>query len=359
MTDAAYEFEDDLARWKREGDEITAREQRERERRQRAERQAQREASEKTSQDWDLYFRGLISAEISDEHERMLQLIEQALGEQRIDIRDELGELIDKSLREPHWVPRVAGVWKEGEEYGRMNIISKDGSAWLAKRDHPQGLPGASDDWSLVACRGKTGQPGPIGPRGEPGPPGPQGDVGPQGPPGQEGPPALFPQVKAWSADAISYRGDVVTHAGATWQAQRDTAKEPPHPDWIELAIPGRDGRDAVSPTVRGTWRADAEYKALDIVAKDGGCFIARSDAPGVCPGPDWQIVSTRGARGERGERGPKGEQGPAGPAAPTIVGWQIDRAMFIATPIMSDGSEGPPLELRGLFEQYQTETGA
>ena len=186
---------------------------------------------------------------------------------------------------------------------------------------------------------------------------GPTGPEGPQGPQGPEGPPALFPQVKAWSADAISYRGDVVTHAGATWQARRDTAKEPPHPDWIELAIPGRDGRDAVSPTVRGTWRADAEYRALDIVARDGGCFIAKCDAPGVCPGPDWQIVSTRGARGERGERGPKGERGPAGPAAPTIVGWQIDRASFTATPIMSDGGEGPPLELRGLFEQYQTET--
>ena len=137
---------------------------------------------------------------------------------------------------------------------------------------------------------------------GPPGPEGPQGDVGPQGP---EGPSALFPQVKAWSADAISYRGDVVTHAGGTWQAQRDTAKEPPHPDWIQLAVPGRDGRDTVTPTVRGTWRADAEYRALDIVGRDGGCFIAKCDAPGVCPGPDWQIVSTRGARGERGERGP------------------------------------------------------
>ena len=301
MTDASgFQFESDLARWKREGDEISAREEAERERRQRTERRARREASP----DWDAYFRGLLSAEIAEEHERLLQLIEQALGEQRIDIRDELGELIDKSLREPHWIPRVAGVWKEGEEYGRLNIVSKDGCAWLAKRDHPQGLPGASDDWSLVACRGKTGQPGPIGPRGEPGPPGPQGDVGPQGPPGLEGPPALFPQVKAWSAEAISYRGDVVTHAGGTWQARKDTGKEPPHPDWIELAIPGRDGRDAVSPTVRGTWRADAEYRALDIVARDGGCFISKCDTPGVCPGPDWQIVSNSRRPGRKGRAG-------------------------------------------------------
>jgi hypothetical protein len=31
---------------------------------------------------------------------------------------------------------------------------------------------------------------------------------------------------------------------------------------------------------------------------------------------------------------------------------------LALATPVMTDGSEGPPLELRGLFEQYQTETG-
>ena len=273
----------------------------------RVERRAQREAS----QGWDTYFRQLLAEEIAGEHELMMPIIEGALGDQRIDIRDEVREAIDKALREPHWVPRVAGVWKEGEEYGRLNIVSKDGSAWLAKRDHPQGLPGASDDWSLVACRGKTGQPGPIGPRGEPGPPGPQGDVGPQGPPGLEGPPALLPQVKAWSADAISYRGDVVTHAGATWQARKDTAKEPPHPDWIQLAVPGRDGRDAVSPTVRGTWRADAEYRSLDIVARDGGCFIAKCDAPGVCPGPDWQIVSNSRRPGRKGRAGSQRRAGP------------------------------------------------
>ena len=175
MTDAAsFEFEDEMTRWRREADEKQAREEAERERRQRTERRMQREAAEKASQDWDTYFRGLIA----EEHELMMVILEGALGEQRIDIRDEVGELVDKTMREPHWVPRVAGVWKENEEYGRMNIVSKDGSAWLAKRDHPKGAPGASDDWMLCACRGKTGAPGPIGPRGEKGPPGPQGEQG-------------------------------------------------------------------------------------------------------------------------------------------------------------------------------------
>jgi hypothetical protein len=60
----------------------------------------------------------------------------------------------------------------------------------------------------------------------------------------------------------------------------------------------------------------------------------------------------------DRGEKGPKGDKGDRGLAAPAIIGWQIDRASFTATPVMTDGSEGPPLELRGLFEQYQIETG-
>jgi len=40
----------------------------------------------------------------------------------------------------------------------------------------------------------------------------------------------------------------------------------------------------------------------------------------------------------------------------PLFLGWKIDRARYVATPIMSDGSEGPPLELRGLFEQFFSE---
>ena len=310
--------EDPLAKWKREADERTAAEQEERERRQRAQLRAEREAS----QGWDAYFRGLIA----EEHELMMEIVGQALAAERADVEADTRQALD-------------GVRRQGDEHltelrtalGDLRLAVDDIRKWMATAPSVAGPPG---------------------------PQGPQGDVGPQGPPGLEGPPALFPQVKAWSADAISYRGDVVMHAGATWQAQKDTAKEPPHPDWIELAVAGRDGRDAVSPTVRGTWRTGAEYRALDVVARDGGCFIAKCDAPGVCPGPDWQIVSTRGARGEVGEQGPKGEQGPAGPAAPTIVGWQVDRATFTASPIMSDGGEGPPIELRGLFEQYQTETG-
>jgi len=58
------------------------------------------------------------------------------------------------------------------------------------------------------------------------------------------------------------------------------------------------------------------------------------------------------GAQGQRGERGPKGEDG----KALTIIDWRLDRTAYEATPVMSDGSYGAALKLRGLFEQFFSE---
>jgi hypothetical protein len=166
----------------------------------------------------------------------------------------------------------------------------------------------------------------------------------------QPPPPAQFPSVKAFSADTIYHEGDIVAFAGGTWQAQRDTARVPGAQDWVCLASAGD------SFTVRGTFNETAEYHRLDVVALNGGSFIALKDAPGLCPGPGWQLIASqgkRGAAGEKGERGAQGPQGNPGLSGATIRGWKIDREKYVATPLMSDGSEGPQLELRGLFEQF------
>jgi hypothetical protein len=187
------------------------------------------------------------------------------------------------------------------------------------------------------------------------------GAVGPPGPSGlrgEEGPPGKLPLVKLWTPETVYYAGDVVAYDGGTFQAKRDTGQTPAHADWVCLATAGRDGG---SITVRGTFDATAEYRRLEVVALNGGCFIARKDAPGPCPGSGWQLLASQGkrgvagARGERGERGPKGDPGLSGVA---ICDWKIDRARYVATPVMSDGREGPPLELRGLFEQFLADAG-
>ena len=166
----------------------------------------------------------------------------------------------------------------------------------------------------------------------------------------QPPPPAQFPSVKAFSADTIYHEGDIVAFAGGTWQAQRDTARVPGAQDWVCLASAGD------SFTVRGTFNETAEYHRLDVVALNGGSFIALKDAPGPCPGSGWQLLASqgkRGAAGEKGERGAQGPQGNPGLSGATIRGWKIDREKYVATPLMSDGRDGPPLELLGLFQQF------
>jgi hypothetical protein len=168
-------------------------------------------------------------------------------------------------------------------------------------------------------------------------------------------PPAKFPTIRAWSADAIYHEGDIVTFAGGTYQATKDTARPPLSQDWICLAAAG------AGSTMRGTYNRNAEYKQLDVVMLNGSSFVALKDNPGPCPDSgEWHLLASHGKRGQRGETGGRGLMGMCGPpgaAAPTIQSWYIDRTRYTATPIMSDGKPGSSLELRALFEQFFLET--
>ena len=106
----------------------------------------------------------------------------------------------------------------------------------------------------------------------------------------------------------------------------------------------------ALATRVRGTYQAGVSYVRGDMVALDGGSFVARRDNPGPCPGAGWQLMAKQG---QRGVAGPKGERGLPGK---TITGWVIDRSTFTVLPLYGDGSPpGPPLELRALFEDSTT----
>ena len=210
-----------------------------------------------------------------------------------------------------------------------------------------------------------TGAAGPQGERGAQGEQGDRGEPGERGVPGERGAagaPGRLSAAKAFVEGAVHYEGDVVLALGGTWQARCDTARAPPHDDWLCIAAKGR---DAATPHVRGTFDQAAVYRHLDIVALGGSSFIARRDQPGPCPGEGWQLIASagkpgikgpKGEPGERGEAGAPGARGLPGAAAPTIVGWKIDRKAYAATPILSDHSEAPALELRSLFEQFHAE---
>lgn len=197
---------------------------------------------------------------------------------------------------------------------------------------------------SEAARPGKDGEPGPQGPAGLPGEPGPQGEAGSRGAdgspgePGQkgdkgdagergeQGPMGVLPIVKEYAAGQICYRGDVVTAAGCTWQALKDTAATPDFgaDGWILLAASGADAREG---EVCGLFDESRAYRKFDLVSLDGGEFRAVKDAPGPCPGPGWRQSA---AKGKRGEKGLNGERGPAGPAGRSIKSATLEGDVLI-----------------------------
>ncbi len=228
-----------------------------------------------------------------------------------------------------------------------------------------RGEPGLRGEQGIQGERGYQGEQGIQGIAGERGERGDNGAAGAQGERGIEGSRGKLPSVRAWT-DRIHYEGDVVVHGGGTYQAKCDTAKMPGHDDWLVLAAPGvdgKDGRDGIngkSFRVRDTYGSTViDYQALDIVTLNSTWFIAKKDNPGQCPGPDWKAgpVGKQGKPGEKGAQGIagiKGVQGDKGAPGLEIVGWKLDK--YTAIPVMSDGSEGPALQARALFEQYDAD---
>jgi Collagen triple helix repeat (20 copies) len=239
---------------------------------------------------------------------------------------------------------------------GRPGLDGLDGERGPPGERGPQGERGEKGDPGPQGEIGLRGLQGKIGPAGPAGPPGDKGERGEKGDPGLQGPLGKLPIVKPWRQDQINYAGEVVAYDGSTFQAIKDTAQAPGGDDWMLIA---RGGRDAITPQVLGTYKEDAEYRRLDIIALNGSSFIAKREDPGPCPGEGWQLLASagrtggRGEKGEQGLRGIAGERGAKGDPGASITGWSIDHANYLAIPLMSDGKEGPALELRGFFKQF------
>jgi hypothetical protein len=148
------------------------------------------------------------------------------------------------------------------------------------------------------------------------------GDVGPPGPPGPPG--------------ERGERGEAI--------------EGPPGEQGIQ-GPPGAPGEVPYVGEVCGLWDAARDYRKYDLVAWDGCEWRAKRDAPGALPGDGWALAAKAGDRGKRGDIGPRGERGMPGPS---IAEWRVRD--YRAVPVMSDGSLGPPLDLRLSFEQYHDE---
>jgi hypothetical protein len=128
--------------------------------------------------------------------------------------------------------------------------------------------------------------------------------------------PGTFPPIRQWVPESVAPEGSMWAHNGAAWQARVMTASEPKDGDsWLCIAAPGAAGEDGPGLRVRGTYRVGGSYKALDLVAHDGGTWVAKIDNPGALPGSGWQIACMPGKRGPAGES-IKGDPGPRGEVA-------------------------------------------
>jgi hypothetical protein len=146
--------------------------------------------------------------------------------------------------------------------------------------------------------------------------------------------------------------GELRSHRGSLFQSLRDTPNEPPSADWVCVAGRGADGVNGRSLKARGRYDSNRSYSAFDVVTFADEPFVALRDDPGLCPGEAWsRLRGPKGERGERGLRGGKGERAKA--ESVVVINWQIDRQKYRASPLMSDGTVGAPLELRELFAQF------
>jgi len=227
----------------------------------------------------------------------------------------------------------------------------------------PAGPPGSPGERGEIGLQGIAGPPGergdsgPSGSKGDKGDQGPRGEIGdrgligPKGDKGDRGEIGLMKEVRPYLHGSVHYRGDIVTCEGSTYQAKCDTAKSPPHEEWVCLATKGI---DAKTPCIKGTYCGDDKYRYLDIVALGGSSFIARRDDPGVCPGEDWQLIASAGKPGKPGIKGDKGDQGSKGargPEAPTLVYGRIENFSLILT--LSDGTSLKPIDFLTMFKNY------
>jgi hypothetical protein len=172
---------------------------------------------------------------------------------------------------------------------------------------------------------------------------------------------ATLPPIRPWYSGAIGHEGELWGFKGSVYQCGRtETAATPPGSDWRLVASAGADGRDGRSLKARGKYDSAKTYQAFDVVEFQGEQFMSLRDNPGMCPGEAWfKLRGSKGERGERGERGLRGSRGPrAEPEQPvTIVNWLVEPERFRASPLLSNGSVGVCLELRSLFEMYQSQT--
>ncbi|MCR6850438.1 collagen-like repeat preface domain-containing protein [Bacillus sp. IBL03825] len=187
--------------------------------------------------------------------------------------------------------------------YPAGQVVTIDGSTYIANVPSPDGTPGSSPDYTLIAGAGPTGPTGATG-------------VG------------LSGVVPFNPADAPGYpAGQVVTIDGSTYIANVPSPDGTPgsSPDYTLIAGAGPTGpTGATGVGLSGVVPfnpADAPgYPAGQVVTIDGSTYIANVPSPDGTPGssPDYTLIAGAGPTGPTGATGATGLDGTPGPTGAT-----------------------------------------
>jgi integrin beta 3 len=83
------------------------------------------------------------------------------------------GAVVKEARHQLHYM-RWVGVWRAESKYAPQNVVTWDGSTWLAQHETTAKPGQGSKDWTLITKRGRDGKDG-------------ESIAGPQGPPGRDG----------------------------------------------------------------------------------------------------------------------------------------------------------------------------
>ena len=117
------------------------------------------------------------------------------LGTELARLQTELARRCSQALETDNAGLRLRGAFCSDQDYDRLDIVTLEGSSYIARQDGPGPCPG--NGWRILASAGPTGPQGVSGTKGDRGLPGPTGEIGPQGKPG--------PSIDGWRIETASY----------------------------------------------------------------------------------------------------------------------------------------------------------
>jgi hypothetical protein len=209
-------------------------------------------------------------------------------------------------------------------------LITRDGELVLSYSDGRSERLG-----SVIGPAGPPGEPGASGPAGSDGA---KGDEGPRGRDGTSITGAAFGrggELLLTLSDGSVLTLDRIEKGDPGPAGPQGPAGEPGPPGAQGEAGPA--GQDARAWRHRRNYDPAATYEDGDVVAHDGGSWLALHDGPGELPGAGWAQLTVRGQRGKPGERGERGLTGPAGRGIADIAIGEGGDALMVA---FTDGTE-------------------